>query len=88
MLPIYSLISLTEPLTAAQWSQIGWQRGESVSSTRNTVVYLTKTPDGRVLFGSRGAPYAFGSKITDEQDTHEATVKMIQALGFGMVPFA
>ena len=78
LLPVYSLISLTEPLTAAQWSQIGWQRGESVSSTRNTVVYLTKTPDGRVLFGSRGAPYAFGSKITDEQDTHEATVKMIR----------
>jgi glycine/D-amino acid oxidase-like deaminating enzyme len=77
LLPVYSLISLTEPLTAAQWSQIGWQNGESVASTRNTVVYLTKTSDGRILFGSRGAPYAFGSKITDQQDTHEATVKMI-----------
>jgi glycine/D-amino acid oxidase-like deaminating enzyme len=78
LLPVYSLISLTEPLTAEQWSRIGWQQGESVSSTRNTVGYLTKTPDGRILFGSRGAPYAFGSKITDQQDTHEATVKMIQ----------
>ena len=78
LLPVYSLISLTEPLTAGQWSQIGWKGGESVSSTRNTVVYLTKTADGRVLFGSRGAPYAFGSKITDQQDTHDATVKMIQ----------
>ncbi len=78
LLPVYSLISLTEPLSAGQWSQIGWQNGESVASTRNTVVYLTKTPDGRILFGSRGAPYAFGSKITDPQDTHEATVKMIQ----------
>ena len=77
LLPVYSLISLTEPLTAGQWSQIGWQNGESVASTRNTVVYLTKTPDGRILFGSRGAPYAFGSKIRDEQDTHEATIKMI-----------
>jgi glycine/D-amino acid oxidase-like deaminating enzyme len=78
LLPVYSLISLTEPLTAGQWSQIGWRMGESVSSTRNTVVYLTKTSDGRILFGSRGAPYVFGSKITDQQDTHEATVKMIQ----------
>ncbi len=78
LLPVYSLISLTEPLTAGQWSQIGWQGGESVSSTRHTVVYLTRTPDGRILFGSRGAPYAFGSKITDRQDTHEATVKMIR----------
>jgi glycine/D-amino acid oxidase-like deaminating enzyme len=78
LLPVYSLISLTEPLSARQWSQIGWQNGESVASTRNTVVYLTKTPDGRILFGSRGAPYALGSKIRDQQDTHEATVKMIQ----------
>jgi glycine/D-amino acid oxidase-like deaminating enzyme len=78
LLPVYSLISLTEPLSATQWARIGWQGGESVSSTRNTVVYLTRTPDGRLLFGSRGAPYAFGSKITDQQDTHEATVKMIQ----------
>lgn len=87
LLPVYSLISLTEPLTAGQWSQIGWQGGESVSSTRNTVVYLTKTPDGRVLFGSRGAPYAFGSKISDEQDIHEAT-KDDPALGAGVVSFA
>jgi glycine/D-amino acid oxidase-like deaminating enzyme len=65
-------------LTVGQWSQIGWQGGESVSSTRNTVVYLTKTPDGRILFGSRGAPYIFGSKITDEQETHKSTEKMIQ----------
>jgi glycine/D-amino acid oxidase-like deaminating enzyme len=78
LLPVYSLISLTEPLTTEQWSQIGWQGGESISSTRNTVVYLTRTSEGRILFGSRGAPYAFGSKITDPQDTHEATVNMIQ----------
>ncbi len=77
LLPAYSLISLTEPLTPEQWSQIGWQGGESVSSTRNTVVYLTRTPDGRILFGSRGAPYAFGSKISDAQDTHATTVDMI-----------
>jgi glycine/D-amino acid oxidase-like deaminating enzyme len=78
LLPVYSLISLTEPLTARQWSQIGWQGGESVASTRNTVVYLTKAPGGRILFGSRGAPYRFGSKISDKQDIHEATGQMIQ----------
>jgi glycine/D-amino acid oxidase-like deaminating enzyme len=78
LLPLYSLISLTEPLTPGQWSQVGWQGGESLSSTRNTVVYLTKTSDGRILFGSRGAPYVFGSKITDQQDTHEETFEMIR----------
>jgi glycine/D-amino acid oxidase-like deaminating enzyme len=73
LLPVYSLITLTEPLTPAQWSQIGWQNGESIASCRYTVDYLTKTRDGRIVFGSRGAPYAFGSKIADEMDRHAET---------------
>jgi len=78
LLPVYSLICLTEPLTAAQWQQIGWEHGENLSSTRSTVVYLTRTPDGRILFGSRGAPYAYGSRISDEQDRHAETIALIQ----------
>jgi glycine/D-amino acid oxidase-like deaminating enzyme len=78
LLPAYSLICLTEPLTAAQWAAIGWESGENVASVRNTVVYLTKTHDGRILFGSRGAPYVFGSRISDAQDRHEETIAMIQ----------
>lgn len=78
LLPVYSLISLTEPLSANQWKAIGWGHGENLASLRNTVVYLTKTPDGRILFGSRGAPYSYGSQITDEQDRHEATHTLIQ----------
>jgi len=78
LLPMYSLITLTAPLTKEQWTQIGWQNGESISSCRYTVDYLTKTSDGRILFGSRGAPYAFGSKISDEMDRHARTHADIQ----------
>jgi glycine/D-amino acid oxidase-like deaminating enzyme len=73
LMPVYSLIVLTEPLTQEQWRRIGWQNGECIASNRYTVDYLTKTPDGRILFGSRGAPYEFGSKITDGQDRHQPT---------------
>jgi glycine/D-amino acid oxidase-like deaminating enzyme len=73
VMPVYSLIVLTQPLTQAQWSRIGWQNQETISSNRLTVDYLTRTADGRILFGSRGAPYMFVSKITDEQDRHELT---------------
>lgn len=79
LLPVYSLICLTEPLSAGQWESIGWKEGENVASARNSVVYLTKTADGRILFGSRGAPYRFGSRISDEQDRHADTVKFIQS---------
>jgi glycine/D-amino acid oxidase-like deaminating enzyme len=78
LLPVYSLICLTEPLTAAQWREIGWEQGENLSSMRNTVVYLTRTPDGRILFGSRGAPYAYGSRISDAEDRHAETIELIQ----------
>lgn len=78
LLPVYSLICLTEPLTGTQWDEIGWRSGENLASTRNTVVYLTRTPDGRILFGSRGAPYKFASQITDEQDRHAETLALIQ----------
>jgi glycine/D-amino acid oxidase-like deaminating enzyme len=78
LLPVYSLICLTEPLTQEQWRNIGWERGENLASTRNTVVYLTRTHDGRILFGSRGAPYEFASKISDAQDRHQPTIELIQ----------
>ena len=80
VLPVYSLITLTEPLTPAQWAQIGWQNRESLASCNYTVDYLTRTADGRILFGSRGAPYRLGSKITDEQDRHAATHARVQQL--------
>jgi len=80
VLPIYSLISLTEPLSSEQWTQIGWHDRESVASCNYTVDYLTRTADGRILFGSRGAPYRFGSKISDDQDRHAQTHAHIQTL--------
>jgi glycine/D-amino acid oxidase-like deaminating enzyme len=80
VLPVYSLITLTEPLTQAQWAQIGWQNRESLASCNYTVDYLTRTADGRILFGSRGAPYRLGSKISDEQDRHAETHARIQQL--------
>lgn len=79
VLPVYSLITLTEPLSPAEWQQIGWEAREGLSSATNMVKYLTHTSDGRVMFGGRGAPYHFGSSIKDEYDRHEPTHQMLQA---------
>lgn len=73
ILPIYSLIVLTEPLPDDVWEQIGWESRSTVSSQKYTVDYLSKTADGRILFGGRGAPYRFGSGIKDSYDRHSET---------------
>jgi len=78
VLPIYSLIVLTEPLPPERWEEIGWGRHECLSSCRLSVDYLSRTEDGRILFGGRGAPYRLGSSIRDEYDRDEATHAMLR----------
>ena len=78
VLPIYSLIVLTEPLSEQQWAQIGWEGRECVASNRYTVDYLSRTADGRILFGGRGAPYHYASRIEDEYDRHGPTHELLR----------
>jgi glycine/D-amino acid oxidase-like deaminating enzyme len=80
VLPVYSLIVLTEPLSDAQWEAIGWQGHECTASMRYTVDYLSRTVDGRILFGGRGAPYHFGSHIDPAFDRHAPTHAMLRAM--------
>jgi len=65
LLPMSSMIVATAPLDAATWAQIGWDGYESLSSGAYTKDYLTRTRDGRILFGSRGAPYLYGSHMPE-----------------------
>jgi glycine/D-amino acid oxidase-like deaminating enzyme len=80
VVPLYSLITLTEPLTDEQWESIGWERRWCIGSSRLTVDYLSRTSDGRIAIGGRGAPYHFGSRISDEYDRHEPTHRALQEM--------
>jgi glycine/D-amino acid oxidase-like deaminating enzyme len=65
LLPLSSTVIVTEPLSDDHWDKIGWRGQEGLSSLALTANYLTRTPDGRILYGSRGAPYLFGSRIEE-----------------------
>jgi glycine/D-amino acid oxidase-like deaminating enzyme len=79
LLPISSLIVLTEPLTEAQWERVGWQHGQSVSSQSHVTNYLTRTLDGRILYGSRGAPYQLYSGMSEAALQNEALFEWMRS---------
>jgi glycine/D-amino acid oxidase-like deaminating enzyme len=79
LLPISSMIVVTEPLSQQQWNAVGWSGGEGVSSCSPLKPYLTRTTDGRVLFGSRGAPYFFNSSMPESALTDDAMYEPLRA---------
>lgn len=79
LVPLWSLIVLTEPVSDEAWAEIGWRGREVVASTRLSVDYLSRTEDGRILFGGRGAPYRLGSPIKLAYDQHGPTHERLRA---------
>ena len=71
VVPVYSLVIATEPLPADVWDQIGLRRRETFSDHRHLVIYGQRTADDRLVFGGRGAPYHFGSRIRSAHDRNE-----------------
>ncbi len=65
LVPLYSLMIATEPLSDALWSDIGLADHQLFSDYRHLVIYGQRTMDGRIAFGGRGAPYDYGSRIRD-----------------------
>jgi glycine/D-amino acid oxidase-like deaminating enzyme len=63
LLPIYSLVVATEPLPRAFWDEVGWSRRQTLGDGRHVIVYAQRSADDRVVFGGRGAPYHYGSRV-------------------------
>jgi glycine/D-amino acid oxidase-like deaminating enzyme len=78
VVPLYTYIALTEPLTDAQWDAIGWASHCGVEDKRNFVHYYRRTVDGRILWGgSDGIIYRNG-RIDPRLDRHDATLARLE----------
>jgi glycine/D-amino acid oxidase-like deaminating enzyme len=77
VIPIYSLMIATEPLSDEVWSQIGLDGRATFADFRQNIIYGQRTADGRFAFGGRGARYHFGSKISDAFDTDDQIQKWL-----------
>jgi glycine/D-amino acid oxidase-like deaminating enzyme len=71
VVPVYSLIIATEPLPDAVWDEIGLRARETFSDFRHLIIYGQRTADGRMVFGGRGAPYHYASRIRPSYDRVE-----------------
>ena len=84
VIPLYSLMVVTEPLPADVWERIGWRGRETFSDARHLIIYAQRTADGRIAFGGRGAPYHFGSAVRPafdiDEPTHEALRTTVRQL--------
>jgi glycine/D-amino acid oxidase-like deaminating enzyme len=86
MIPVYSLIIATEPLPAPVWERIGLAERETFADHRHLIIYGQRTADGRMVFGGRGAPYHFGSRIAPANDRDEATFRKLYSTLIEMFP--
>lgn len=61
LLPLCNYVVATEPLSRAQWEEIGWAGRQGLSDARVLFMYLRPTADGRIVAGGESAPYYAGS---------------------------
>ena len=80
IVPVFSLMIATEPLSPQQWAAIGLERRQTFSDYRNVIIYGQRTADGRLAFGGRGAPYHFGSRVRPEFDREPAVFAALRGV--------
>ncbi len=86
LLPVYSLMVGTEPLTNAIFDEIGLADRPTFSDDRFMVIYGQRTADNRLAFGGRGVPYLWGSKISTTAETHGPSHQLLRETLIEMLP--
>lgn len=79
VVPLYTYIALTEPLTDEQWATVGWDSHCGVEDKRNFVHYYRRTLDGRILWGGSDGIIRFGGRIAPQYDRDRATFARLRS---------
>jgi glycine/D-amino acid oxidase-like deaminating enzyme len=84
--PVYSLVIATEPLSSSLWDEIGLAERETFADFRHLIIYGQRTADHRLVFGGRGAPYHFGSRIAPKYDRVPAVFNALRSTLSELLP--
>ena len=86
VVPVYSLIVATRPLPAGFWAEAGLAGGQTFTDHRHLIVYGQRTADDRLVFGGRGAPYHWRSRIDSGFDRDERVFAGLRAAARELFP--
>jgi glycine/D-amino acid oxidase-like deaminating enzyme len=86
VIPVYSLMVVTEPLGEDAWSEIGLAYRPTFADGRHLIIYGQRTDDGRIAFGGRGAPYHFGSAVKPGFDLDPPTFTFLRETLIDLFP--
>ncbi|MGV8883561.1 MAG: NAD(P)/FAD-dependent oxidoreductase [Rhodoglobus sp.] len=75
--PVYDYALMTEPLTAAQMSSIGWEHRFGIADLSRQFHYYRLTADNRILFGGYDAIYHRGGRIEAKYDDRPETFEKL-----------
>ncbi len=79
VIPIYTYIVLTEPLTPAQWESIGWKGRQGIEDRYGGFHYYRPTADGRIVWGGDDYVYHRGSAVGPRFDRDDKVFSGLKA---------
>ncbi len=85
IMPLYSMITATEPLPEDAWAEIGLNEREVFDDPRRLVIYGQRTIDNRFVLGGR-ANYYFGSRLRPTIPATDANVKRVEKVARDLFP--
>ncbi len=77
VVPVYDYVLVTEPLTSAQWAEVGWAGYEGIGDSGNQFHYYRRTADGRILFGGYDAIYYRGNGFGSQHEHHSQSYALL-----------
>jgi glycine/D-amino acid oxidase-like deaminating enzyme len=86
LVPLGSSMIVTEPLPADSWSEIGWDKCETLLDGAHVYSYSRRTADGRIAIGGRGVPYRFGSGVDRNAECPRQTSEQLRRALVALFP--
>ncbi|MGE5226958.1 MAG: NAD(P)/FAD-dependent oxidoreductase [Planctomycetaceae bacterium] len=86
VVPVYDHVLVTEPLSAAQWDAVGWERRQGLADMANRFHYYRRTADGRILWGGYDAVYHWRGRVDPAFEDRPRTFDALSAHFFQTFP--